>query len=68
MVCYGILGFGYILPATFLPVLARAVVEDPRVFGLAWPVFGAAAALSTLLAGVVLRRSRAGACWRAASC
>jgi len=25
VVCYGLLGFGYILPATFLPVLAHAV-------------------------------------------
>lgn len=56
VICYGILGFGYILPATFLPVLARAVVDDPAVFGAAWPVFGAAAALSTLLASVVLAR------------
>jgi MFS family permease len=51
---YGILGLGYVLPATFLPLLARAVVDDPAVFGLAWPVFGAAAALSTLLAAAVL--------------
>jgi MFS family permease len=48
VVCYGILGFGYILPATFLPALAREVVDDPRLFGLAWPVFGVAAALSTM--------------------
>ena len=41
VVCYGVIGFGYILPATFLPVLARSVVDDPRLFGLAWPVFGA---------------------------
>jgi predicted MFS family arabinose efflux permease len=44
------LGFGYILPATFLPVLAREVVDDPQVFGLAWPVFGIAAAISTVVA------------------
>jgi hypothetical protein len=50
VVCYGIMGFGYILPATFLPVLAHSVVDDPRVFGLAWPIFGVTAALSTLLA------------------
>jgi len=43
-----VLGFGYILPATFLPALAREVVDDPHVFGLAWPVFGVAAALSTI--------------------
>jgi MFS family permease len=52
--CYGALGFGYILPATFLPVLARAVIDDAAVFGAAWPVFGAAAALSTLCAGAWL--------------
>jgi predicted MFS family arabinose efflux permease len=54
VVCYGALGFGYILPATFLPVLARAVVDDPSVFGAAWPVFGTAAALSTLLTSAFL--------------
>ena len=42
---------------TYLPVLARSVVEDPRLFGLAWPVFGLTAALSTLLAGAWLRRA-----------
>jgi len=54
VVCYGLLGFGYILPATFLPVLARAVLADPTGFGVAWPVFGAAAAASTVLAAVGL--------------
>jgi MFS family permease len=56
VLAYGAMGFGYILPATFLPVLARAVVDDPRVFGLAWPVFGATAALSMFAAGWALRR------------
>jgi hypothetical protein len=54
--CYAMLGFGYILPATFLPVLARSLVDDPRLFGLAWPVFGATAAVSTVVAAGVLRR------------
>jgi predicted MFS family arabinose efflux permease len=53
---YGLFGFGYILPATYLPAMARTLVDDPRLFGLAWPVFGAAAAVSTLLAGPVLAR------------
>ncbi len=48
VVCYGVLGFGYILPATFLPALAREVVDEPQLFGLAWPVFGVAASLSTI--------------------
>ena len=51
VICYGAFGFGYIVPATFLPVMARQVVSDPAVFGWAWPVFGAAAAASTFLAG-----------------
>src|SRR5262249_56184810 len=48
VICYGVLGFGYILPATFLPVLARELIDDPQMFGLAWPVFGIAATLSTI--------------------
>ncbi|RQP25505.1 YbfB/YjiJ family MFS transporter [Piscinibacter terrae] len=55
VVCYGMMGFGYILPATFLPMLARTAVDDPRVFGLAWPIFGCTAALSTLFAARLLR-------------
>jgi predicted MFS family arabinose efflux permease len=49
VMCYGLFGFGYILPATFLPVMAREVVDDPAVFGLAWPIFGISAALSTIV-------------------
>src|SRR3546814_1367396 len=37
--CYGLFGFGYILPATFLPAQARLLVQDPAIFGLAWPLF-----------------------------
>jgi len=56
LLCYGVMGFGYILPATFLPVLARKVMDDPSLFGLAWPVFGGIAAVSTLVAGRWLQR------------
>ena len=52
VICYGAFGFGYIVPATFLPVMAREVVSDPSIFGWAWPLFGIAAAASTFLAGV----------------
>lgn len=48
--CYGAFGYGYIIPATFLPVLAREVITNPEIFGWVWPVFGAAAAVSTALA------------------
>ncbi|MGH7305198.1 MAG: YbfB/YjiJ family MFS transporter [Candidatus Rokuibacteriota bacterium] len=50
VLCYGAFGFGYIIPATFLPVMAKQVVRDPAVFGWSWPVFGAAAMGSTLAA------------------
>jgi MFS family permease len=50
VLCYGAYGFGYIIPATFLPVMARREIADPAVFGWAWPIFGAAAAVSTLVA------------------
>ena len=50
ILCYSLFGFGYILPATYLPALARQLVDDPYVFGLAWPLFGAAAAVSTVVA------------------
>jgi MFS family permease len=49
--CYGAFGFGYIIPATFLPALAKGYIDDPAMFGLVWPVFGAAAALSTFASG-----------------
>jgi predicted MFS family arabinose efflux permease len=51
VLCYGAWGFGYIIPATFLPAMAREMVRDPKVFGLAWPIFGMASAAATLGAG-----------------
>jgi MFS family permease len=56
VLCYGVFGFGYIVPATFIPVMARQFVTDPLVFGSAWPLFGAAAALTPLGAAVWAQR------------
>src|SRR5256884_9216824 len=50
VICYGACGFAYTDLAAFLPAMARKVVEDPLLFGWAWPVFGAAAAVSTIFA------------------
>ena len=50
IVCYGAFGFGYIIPATFIPAMAREMVGDPALFGWAWPIFGIAAAISIFLA------------------
>jgi MFS family permease len=52
---YSLFGFGYILPATYLPAQARQLIDDPQVFGWAWPVFGLAAAVSTLVVAFGLR-------------
>src|SRR5207247_5830061 len=54
VLCYGAFGFGYIIPATFLPAMARGEVADPALFGWAWPAFGAAAAASTVLTALFL--------------
>jgi predicted MFS family arabinose efflux permease len=63
--CYGAFGFGYILPATFLPAMARQLIDDPAVFGWTWPVFGAAAAVSTVAGGALLRRLSPRQLWAA---
>ena len=66
VLCYGAFGFGYIVPATFLPAMARAIVADPALFGWAWPLFGAAAAASTLAATPLLARAGNRSVWMAA--
>ncbi len=38
---YGIAGFGYIITATFLPVIARAALPGSPWLDLFWPMFGA---------------------------
>ena len=56
VIAYGAVGVGYIIPATYLPVMARDIVQSPLVFGWSWPAFGTAAFLSTLLAARLQRR------------
>ena len=63
VLCYALYGFGYILPATYLPAQARQLVDDPHVFGLAWPLFGAAAAISTVAMAGRLGRANRLATW-----
>jgi predicted MFS family arabinose efflux permease len=55
VLCYGAFGFGYIIPATFLPAMAKEIIPDPHLFGWAWPVFGAAAVVSTVFAAQLRR-------------
>jgi MFS family permease len=56
VLCYAAFGFGYIIPATFIPAFARETLRDPLLHGWAWPLFGAAAAASTLAAAPLVRR------------
>ncbi|MGB7542735.1 MAG: YbfB/YjiJ family MFS transporter [Burkholderiales bacterium] len=62
---YACFGFGYIIPATFLPVMARQAIADPAIFGWAWPIFGAAALVSTLAAGWLSAHVRNRLLWAA---
>jgi predicted MFS family arabinose efflux permease len=63
---YGLLGFGYIVPATFLPVMARSLFSQTNGFDISWPVFGVAACLSTLLAARAASRFSVLNVWRSA--
>ncbi|HEX4300760.1 MAG TPA: YbfB/YjiJ family MFS transporter [Gammaproteobacteria bacterium] len=63
VIAYAIFGFGYIIPATFLPAMARHLVPDPAIFGWAWPVFGLAGLISTLIAGRLSARFSNRAMW-----
>ncbi|MGI9422045.1 MAG: YbfB/YjiJ family MFS transporter [Hyphomicrobiaceae bacterium] len=47
---YGAMGAGYIIPATYLPIMAQQAIASPMVFGWSWPIFGGAAAMSTVVA------------------
>jgi predicted MFS family arabinose efflux permease len=47
---YGLAGFGYIVTATFLPVIARAALPGAPGLDLFWPVFGLGVVSGALLA------------------
>ena len=47
---YGLAGFGYIVTATFLPVIARAVLPGSGWLDMFWPLFGLGVMVGALLA------------------
>ena len=47
---YGLAGFGYIITATFLPVIARAALPSSAWVDLFWPIFGLGVTVGALLA------------------
>lgn len=55
LTAYGLFGFGYILPATFLPQIAKQWFSG-QSYLLIWPFFGLAAALSVVLSQGLQRR------------
>ena len=55
LTAYGLFGFGYILPATFLPQIAKQWLSG-QSYLLIWPFFGLAAALSVVLSQRLQRR------------
>ncbi len=55
LTAYGLFGFGYILPATFLPQIAKQWLSG-QSYLLIWPFFGLAAALSVVLSQELQRR------------
>ncbi len=56
VLAYGVTGLGYVIPATYLPIMARETIDSPIVFGWSWPIFGLAAFLSTLLVASFRKR------------
>lgn len=49
-VAYGLAGIGYIITATFLPVIARQALPGSPWLDLFWPLFGAGVMLGAILA------------------
>jgi predicted MFS family arabinose efflux permease len=47
---YGLAGFGYIISATFLPVIAREALPHSLWLDLFWPIFGLGVGLGAVLA------------------
>ncbi|KAF1042951.1 MAG: hypothetical protein GAK35_02442 [Herbaspirillum frisingense] len=51
VIAYGMAGFGYIITATFLPVIARQALPGSSWPDFFWPIFGFGVALGVFCAG-----------------
>ncbi|WP_343228886.1 YbfB/YjiJ family MFS transporter [Rhizobium redzepovicii] len=52
-IAYGLAGFGYIVTATYLPVIAKNSIPGSPLLTVFWPLFGVAAVVGSLLAARV---------------
>jgi predicted MFS family arabinose efflux permease len=52
-IAYGLAGFGYIITATYLPVIAKNSIPGSPLLTVFWPLFGVAAVVGSLLAARV---------------
>ncbi|MGN7771803.1 YbfB/YjiJ family MFS transporter [Phyllobacterium sp. 22552] len=52
-IAYGLAGFGYIITATYLPVIAKNSIPGSALLTVFWPLFGLAAVAGSLLAARV---------------
>ncbi|MGO6718203.1 YbfB/YjiJ family MFS transporter [Rhizobium ruizarguesonis] len=52
-IAYGLAGFGYIVTATYLPVIAKNRIPGSPLLTVFWPLFGVAAVVGSLLAARV---------------
>ena len=55
-IAYGLAGFGYIITATFLPVIARAALPGSVWLDLFWPILGVGVAVGAVLASRIPAR------------
>ncbi|MDW9766304.1 YbfB/YjiJ family MFS transporter [Sinorhizobium meliloti] len=56
---YGLAGFGYIITATYLPVIAKNAIPDSPLLTVFWPLFGISAVVGSLLAAKVKKSADA---------
>ena len=56
VIAYGLAGFGYIITATFLPVIARETLPPSIWIDALWPIFGIGTIIGALLSMLVPKR------------
>ena len=59
---YGLAGFGYIITATFLPVIAREAMPGSPWLDFFWPIFGLGVIVGALLVDPTAHRPATCAC------